>query len=499
MTPIRRLTSALLVLFGLALAGCDQSPDDAAAREVLNQRLAAAMKPPVTEVARFRRIGSGPLAATADGRARRIVYFNTELKLTQDVDFASWNGLNASAFATLLGATEKGVLGIKQGGNKAGDLLRVHGSATFVDEGGSWAAVPWVAPEVGEGSPENNTGPPSEAKRLVDAVQALLTGGGGDRALRSTIVAEELAKAYGWMQLRVDRLDQAFVLTGGQAGGEYANVAAIIAGQLGAHGLQARAVATGGSIENARLVTQKLADVGLVQNDVAGQAAKGVGPFAADGAMADLRALGSLFPEPIQIVTAKDSPIAAIADLKRKRVELGQAGSGTRANAEALLAASGVAPADLASIQEAGLAEGLRRLADGEVDAVITTLAAPAHALQEAAATTGIQLLSLGTQERAILTAGHPELVPVTLPANTYPGQTESVETVAVTALLVGTAALSDATVEALLTEVYGGIDFVQAGSPAGALIAKATAQQGVTLPWHPAAERFLLRPTPTQ
>ena len=226
------------------------------------------------------------------------------------MDFASWNGLNASAFATLLGATEKGVLGIKQGGNKAGDLLRVHGSATFVDEGGSWAAVPWVAPAVGEGSPENNTGPPSEAKRLLDAVQALLTGGGGDRALRSAIVAEELAKAYGWMQLRVDRLDQAFVLAGGQAGGEYAGVAAIIAGTLGGHGLEARAVTTGGSIENARLVSQKLADVGLIQNDVAAQAAKGAGPFAEDGAMAELRALGSLFPEPIQIVTAKDSPIA---------------------------------------------------------------------------------------------------------------------------------------------------------------------------------------------
>ena len=166
--------------------------------------------------------------------------------------------------------------------------------------------MPWVAPEVGEGSPENNTGPPSEAKRLLDAVQALLVDGGGDRALRSTIVAEELAKSYGWMQLRVDLVDQAFVLTGGQAGGEYANVAAIIAGQLGGRGLEARAVATGGSIENARLVAQKLADVGLVQNDVAALAAKGTGPFQADGAMTELRALGSLFPEPIQIVAAKD-------------------------------------------------------------------------------------------------------------------------------------------------------------------------------------------------
>ena len=63
----------------------------------------------------------------------------------------------------------------------------------------------------------------------------------------------------------------------------------------------------------------------------------------------------------------------------------------------------------------------------------------------------------------------------MTLPPNTYPGQTESVETVAVTALLVGTAAMPDATVETILGEVYGGIDFVRAGSTAGSLIAKAT------------------------
>ena len=273
MTPIRRLTSALLVLFGLVLAGCDQGPDDAATRAVLDQRLAAALKPPVTEVASFRRIGSGPLPATADGKARRIVYFNTELKLNQDVDFASWNGLNASAFATLLGATEKGVLGIKPGGNKASDLLRVHGSATFVDEGGSWVAVPWVAPEVGEGSPEDNTGPPSEAKRLLDAVQALLADGGGDRALRSTIVAEELASpTAGCSSASTGSTRRSCSPAARRAASTPTSPRSSRGGSAGAH--WRRAPATGGSIENARLVTQKLADVGLVQNDVAALAAK---------------------------------------------------------------------------------------------------------------------------------------------------------------------------------------------------------------------------------
>ena len=88
--------------------------------------------------------------------------------------------------------------------------------------------------------------------------------------------------------------------------------------------------------------------------------------------------------------------------------------------------------------------------------------------------------------------------MPVTLPANTYPGQVDEVQTVAATALLVGTAGVPDTTVEAVLSETYGGIDFLAAGSTAGALISKANAHTGLTLPLHPAAERFLLRDAPS-
>ena len=161
------------------------------------------------------------------------------------------------------------------------------------------------------------------------------------------------------MQLRLDRLDRVLILAGGQEGGEYADVARIIAGDLAGRDVPASEVTTSGSVENARLLHGRLAEVALIQNDVAGMAAHGSGPFAADGPMAELRALGSLFPEPIQVVVKADSPLASIADLKGKRVDLASAGSGTRANAEALLAAAGVAMADLASVSEVGLTAGL--------------------------------------------------------------------------------------------------------------------------------------------
>ena len=496
MQPIARIASLLILL--VVLTGCDRAPDADATMAVLKERLTAALKPPVTEVESFRRLGSGPLPAGPDGKARKIVYYNTVLKLTQDVDFASWNGLNASAFAALLGATDQGVTGIKPAGNKTGDELRVHGSATFVDENGSWRPVAWVAPEVGVASPEDNTAPPSEAKRLIDEVQTLLSSGPGARDQRQAIVGEQLASATAAIRLRLDRLDRQLVVAGGQEGGEYAGVADVIARAVTGHGLAATAVPSDGSLDNVRLLRDGLAEIALVQNDVAGAAARGEGAVATDAPLPDLRALGSLFPEPVQIVVAAGSPIADIAGLKGKRVDVGQPGSGTRANAEAVLAASGVAMSDLGAVKEQGLLEGLRQLAAGEVDSVITTLAAPARSLQLAAADQGIRLLSIGTQEKAILAGAHPNLVPVTLPANTYPGQVDEVQTVAATALLVGTAGVPDTTVEAVLSETYGGIDFLAAGSTAGALISKANARTGLTLPLHPAAERFLLRDAPS-
>jgi TRAP transporter TAXI family solute receptor len=497
MFGLRHVATVLLLVAGFALTGCDAAPDEAATREVLQERLGAALKPPVTEVTSFRRLGSGPLPAGADGAARRIVYYNAVLKLTQDVDFSSWNGLNAAAFATLLGASEKGLMGIKPEGNKTGDELRVHGSATFVQRDGAWEAVPWVAPELGVASPENNTGPPSEAKRLLDSIQALL--GGNERALRATIVSEELARSYAQMQLRIDRLDRDLVVAGGPEGGEYAGVAALLASRLERQGVRVRAATTSGSFENLKMVADGQAGIGFVQSDVAAAAANGTGTFASAGPNAELRALASLFPEPVQIVVAAGSPIAAIVDLKGKRVDLGLPGSGTRANAEAVLAASGVALGDLGEVKEEGLVAGLSRLAAGEVDAVITTLAAPAQTLQRAAAGPGIKLLSIGPQERTILAGAHPEMVAVTLPPNTYPGQTETVETVAVTALLLGTAGMPDSTVETVMGDLFGGIDFIAAGSVAGSLITKETARTGLTLPLHPAAERFLLRDASTQ
>ena len=81
--------------------------------------------------------------------------------------------------------------------------------------------------------------------------------------------------------------------------------------------------------------------------------------------------------------------------------------------------------------------------------------------------------------------------MPIVLPPSTYPGQSEPVPTVAVTALLTAGAGLPGADVERILTALFDRIDFVGAGSAAGSLIARQTAEVGLTIPMHPAAVAF--------
>ncbi len=75
--------------------------------------------------------------------------------------------------AGLFGATEKGIAGLKQGGNKKGDVIFVHGTITYVDENGEWRPVRTVQAPAAAPPPENNTGPPAEALRIVESIRGL--------------------------------------------------------------------------------------------------------------------------------------------------------------------------------------------------------------------------------------------------------------------------------------------------------------------------------------
>jgi TRAP transporter TAXI family solute receptor len=490
---IRALLAALLLAaLAALLAACEQGPDRGRLAEVVQARLDGALPPGTLVLTSLRRQGSGPLDPDPQGRPRRIVYFNAVLTVGRDLDFSSWEGLNVAAFANLMGAAERGLDGLKSGGNRAGDRVLVHGTASFVQEGEVWTPVESVFPPVGTPAGDQAGGPGAESRRIIERIRALIDRPTEHPRRRGEIVAEELGQAYSDITLRLDRLSRALILAGGPQGGGYASVAELLAGALTESGTQAAAVQSQGSAENLALLRSRRADLALVQANVAAAAQVGSGAFAAAGPDYELRALASLFPEPIHLLVAPGSPIGGPRDLRGRRVEIGQPGSGSRVSSLALLAAAGLGLDDLAEVREQGLAGGIEALAAGEIEAVIATAGAPAREIQGATASGQARLLSIDPATRGSLLEGQGGLVPLTLPPATYPDQRAPVQTVAAAALLAAPAGLPAADVERVLRALFERIDFVAAGAPAGSLISADTARVGLTLPLHPAALAYL-------
>ena len=152
---------------------------------------------------------------------------------------------------------------------------------------------------------------------------------------------------------------------------------------------------TQGSVENVWLLDRGDADFALMQSDVAALAAAGEGPFARGGPIATLRALASLFPEPIHVVVAARSAIGASRSFAASgsvSVRRTRAPARTRSPCSGRMGSSAPTSARRAS---RGPTRPLRRLPGGSLDAFFLTIAAPTGELQDLATRGGMRLVSL--------------------------------------------------------------------------------------------------------
>lgn len=502
---VTRMVRAWVLLAVAALllaAGCSRGPDAAGVRNALQAQLDAALGGRVLTVKSLVPAGSASLS----GRDGRLKYFNAELEFARDYDFTNWNAHSVSSLAALLGAGPKGVLGLKEGGNRAGDTIGVYGSAAFQQQDGQWTLVPLaqqpVAPAaevpaaalVATVRPQPHEMPaPSPAQVEYTKLGELMTlprAPGVTENDRAAILVEEFQRAHQAARQRLQQKADEITVAGGPPGGAYQETLAALEARAAAAGIALATLSSAGSIGNIRLLSDTRAQFALVQNDIAAAAYAGSGRFAG-APQRELRAVASLFPETIQLVTRRKSGISNVSDLKGRRVGLGPVGSGTRANALAILAANGITEEMLAATNPDPLTDVTRALAEDRIDAFFITVNAPAPALQRLATSMPLAWVPIGPS-RELIASG---LVPITMPPETYPGQTGPIPTLAATALLVTREDVPPVQVERMLSLLFEGKHTVQ--SAAVSRIAVRTAREGVTLPWSPAADTWLAARAP--
>ena len=138
--------------------------------------------------------------------------------------------------------------------------------------------------------------------------------------------------------------------TGGVTGVYYPTGGAIsrmVNAKYDEYGIKATVESTGGSVFNINAVMSGDLDFGIAQSDRQFQAYNGLAEWKDAGPQKDLRAVFSIHPEAVTLVASVDSGIQSVADLKGKRVNLGNPGSGNLQNAKDVLAAAGLSEDDV--------------------------------------------------------------------------------------------------------------------------------------------------------
>lgn len=247
--------------------------------------------------------------------------------------------------------------------------------------------------------------------------------------------------------------------------------------------------ASGASVENMRLLDGGENELVMAVNGTAADAVSGGGDFGDDPLdnPDDVRALGNIYGEVMQVVTTEDAEIESIEDLDGARVEVGPPGSATEVLARNIMEAYGVEPDEEF---DSAFGDAATNLGDGQVDAAFGILGVPTGSMEELAAAHDLVMLPIEGDPLEELLGADETLGTYTIEAGAYTGLEEDVETVTNWATLYTTSDLDEDTAYELVRVMYENAGDIEHELGGELQLDSATDTLG-PIELHPGAERF--------
>lgn len=258
------------------------------------------------------------------------------------------------------------------------------------------------------------------------------------------------------------------------------------------HGIRCYAESTVGSIYNIHALRDGENDFAVVQSDWQYNAYTGKGVFADGPAFKDLRSIMSLHSEMFTLAAAKGSGIKSFSDLKGKRVNVGDRGSGMRAIMQELMEEKGWTRSSFKTASELKPAEAAKALCDGSIDAMLFTAGHPNGLIQEVTSDCGAQLVPVEGPEVDKLLKNSPYYARTAIPGGMYQNNPQNTPTFGVRATLVTTAGEDEEAVYQLTKAVFDNFDsFKTLHFVFATLDKERMVYSGLTAPLHPGAIRY--------
>jgi TRAP transporter TAXI family solute receptor len=258
------------------------------------------------------------------------------------------------------------------------------------------------------------------------------------------------------------------------------------------HGVRCFVESTGGSIYNIRALRDGEITLGIVQSDWQYNAYKGEGVFSDGPPFRDLRSVFSLHSEMFTVAVGKDSGIKQFSELKGKRVNIGDAGSGMREIMQGLMESKQWTKSSFAAASELKPSDAAKELCDGKIDAMVFAAGHPNGLIQEITGNCGAKLIPVDGAEVDKLLEANPFYARTAIPGGMYQGNPQNTATFGVKATLVTTSEADEEAIYQLTKAVFDNFDSFKTLHFVFATLDKdRMVSAGLVAPLHPGAARY--------
>jgi len=283
--------------------------------------------------------------------------------------------------------------------------------------------------------------------------------------------------------------------TGGQTGVYYVvgqSICKLVNRGQKKHGIKCTAPSTGGSVANLNAIKAGQQNMGVAQSDWQYHAYNGTSKFEDQGANKNLRAVFSVHLEPFTIVARKDANIKSFDDLKGKRVNIGNPGSGQRGTMEVVMDAKGWTNDAFKFTSELKSAEQAQALCDNKIDAMVFVVGHPSGSIKEATTSCDSVIVPVTGPEIDKLVSSNPYYAKAVIPGGMYTGTDADTNTFGVAATFVSSTDTDDDSIYEIVKAVFDNFEIFKKLHPAFEHLDQSKmVKDGLSAPLHNGAVRY--------
>jgi TRAP transporter TAXI family solute receptor len=262
-------------------------------------------------------------------------------------------------------------------------------------------------------------------------------------------------------------------------------LAAFISEELG---IPASGEVTGGPVQNVTLTQVGDMDIGFITMGPAFEAMNGMSELAPGMPHTEIRALFPMYETPFHGVTLRSTGITTVSDVAGRRINMGPAGGTAGTYWPRFMETLGVS----GTVSNAGWADASGQMQDGLIDVVLTAAGLPVPAFSQLSVETDTVIFGFTADELATILEAHPEVASFLIPGETYSGQSEELQSVAMWNYAIVHADMPESLAYEITKMVMENNErMVQIHASAAATLPENAVPNNSFLPFHPGAVRY--------